>query len=103
SPTEPGTAITCTLRLENVGPADALAATAEVTGTLFWKMPGVWTWSGPLPAGGTIALTRTLTPTVGIGYAVAFLEDGRGGRWERAAWVEVRPWRAYLPVVMKSP
>ncbi|MCX8067426.1 MAG: DUF11 domain-containing protein, partial [Anaerolineae bacterium] len=107
SPAEPGTAITCTLRLENAGPADALTATAEVTGTLLWKAtgasegPGTWTWSGPLPAGGGVTLTRKFTPPVGIGYAVAFLEDGSGGRWERAAWAEVRPWRAYLPVVLK--
>ncbi|RME36525.1 MAG: hypothetical protein D6793_05645, partial [Thermoflexia bacterium] len=110
SPAEPGAAVTCTLRLENGGPANALTATAEVTGTLLTgvprtlEVPGAsWTWSGPLPAGGAVTLTRTFTPPVGIGYAVAFLEDGAGGRWERAAWAEVRPWRAYLPVVMKSP
>ncbi len=109
SSTEPGAVVTCTLRLENVGPADALTATAEVTGTLFWKasgtseVPGTWTWSGPLPAGAAMTMTRTFTPPVGLGYGVAFLGDGSGGRWERAAWVEVRPWRAYLPVVMKSP
>ncbi len=110
SPAEPGATVTCTLRLENGGPANALTATAEVTGTLLTgvprtlEVPGAsWTWSGPLPAGGAVTLTRTFTPPVGIGYAVAFLEDGAGGRWERAAWAEVRPWRAYLPVVMKSP
>ncbi|MBC7228759.1 MAG: hypothetical protein H5T61_16250, partial [Thermoflexales bacterium] len=108
SPAEPGAAVTCTLHLENAGPADALPATAEVTGTLFWRasgssgMPGTWTWSGPLPAGGAVALTRPFTPPVGMGYVVAFLADGVGGQWERAAWAEVRPWRAYLPVVMKS-
>ncbi len=109
SPAEPGAAVTCTLRLENAGPADALTATAEVTGTLFWKVPGTsevpdaWLWSGSLPAGGAVTLTQTVTPPVGTGYAVAFLEDGAEGCWERAAWVEVRPWRAYLPVVLKSP
>ncbi len=102
SPAEPGAAVTCTLRLENAGPADALTATAEVTGTLFWGLSGPWAWSGPLPAGGAVTLTRPFTPPVGTGYAVAFLEDGAGGRWERAAWVEVSPWRTYLPVVMKS-
>lgn len=100
SPAEPFTAVTCTLHLENAGPADALSATAEVTGTLFWEVPSTWTWSGPLSAGGAVTPTRTFTPPVGMGYAVAFLEDGAGGRWERLAWVEVRPWRAYLPVVL---
>jgi subtilisin family serine protease len=107
SPTDPGVAVTCTLHLENAGLADALPATAEVTGTLFWRasgsseVPGTWTWSGLLPAGGAVTLTRRMTPSVGVGYAVAFLEDGAGGYWERAAWVEVRPWRVYLPVVKK--
>ncbi|MGQ9709993.1 MAG: S8 family serine peptidase [Anaerolineae bacterium] len=103
-PAKPATAVTCTLHLENAGPADALSATAEVTGTLFGEVPGTWTWSGPLPAGGgAVTLTRTFTPPVGMGYAVAFLEDGAGGQWERSAWVEVQPWWVYLPVVMKSP
>ncbi len=102
SPAEPGAVVTCTLRLENAGPADALTATVKVTGTLFWGLSDPWAWSGPLPAGGAVTRTRPFTPPVGTGYAVAFLEDGAGGRWERAAWVEVQPWRMYLPVVMKS-
>lgn len=101
SPAEPADAVTCTLRLENAGPADALLATAEVTGTLFGEVSGPWTWAGPLPAGGAVTLIRTFTLPVGTGYAVAFLEDGAGGQWERSAWVEVRPWRMYLPVVLK--
>jgi hypothetical protein len=55
-----------------------------------------------IPAGGAVILTQVVTPPVGIGYAVAFLEDGAGGQWERPTWVEVRPWRAYLPVVLKA-
>jgi subtilisin family serine protease len=105
SPAEPGTAVTCALHLENAGPADALSATAEVTGTLLaTEVPGMsWSWRGSLPAGGAVTLTRIFTPPVGIGYAVALLEDGAGGLWERAAWAEVLAFRAYLPVVMKSP
>jgi len=99
SPAEPGTAVTCALRLENRGPADAPSATAEVTGTL--GISGTL-WTGPLPVGSAVTRTRVVTPPVGIGYAVAFLEDGAGGQWERPAWVEVRPWRAYLPVVLKA-
>ncbi len=109
SPAEPGAAVTCTLHLENAGPTDALSATAEVTGTLFREVPGTsegpgtWMWSGPLPAGGAVTLTRVFTPPVGAAYAVAFVEDGIGGWWERPTWLEVRPWRAYLPVVMRFP
>ena len=104
SPAEPGTAVACSLHLENAGPADALSATAEVTGTLFADVPGTLEVPGTLlPAGGAVTLSRVVTPPVGWGYAVAFLEDGAGGRWERPTWVEVRPWRAYLPVVLRSP
>ncbi|MDW8068076.1 MAG: S8 family serine peptidase [Anaerolineae bacterium] len=99
SPAEPGTPVTCTLRLENAGPADAPSVTAEISGPM--GLLGVL-WSGPLPASRALTLTRAVTPTVGIQYVVAFLEDGMEGRWERAAWVKVRPWRAYLPVLMKS-
>jgi uncharacterized repeat protein (TIGR01451 family) len=103
SPAEPGTAVACTLRLENGGPADAPSATAEVTGTLFADVPGTLEVPGTLiPAGGAVTRTQVVTPPVGIGYAVAFLEDGAGGQWERPTWVEVRPWRAYLPVVLKA-
>jgi uncharacterized repeat protein (TIGR01451 family) len=80
SPAEPGTAVACTLRLENGGPADAPSATAEVTGTLFADVPGTLEVPGTLiPAGGAVTRTQVVTPPVGIGYAVAF-SGGRGWR-----------------------
>lgn len=118
----PGRVVTCTLVVVNDGTADALSASAQIrppaglrliTGSLLSREgEGKWSpaaegidWSGPLPAGTRAALTfQLLVPRDPIDrtlYGVAFLDDGVGGRWERPAWVEVRPRQAYFPVVMK--
>lgn len=94
-----GMPVTCTLRLTNAGPADAVMVTAEVTGTL--GVPGVL-WTGPLFASETVTLTWTAIPPTEGGYAVAFLEDEVGGRWERSAWVKAQAWQVYLPLILKS-
>jgi uncharacterized repeat protein (TIGR01451 family) len=117
----PGSTTTCTLVLDNAGAADAEPATARVhpPGELGVGDEVLWTsnglareadgsliWSGPLMAGGTATLTFPLqAPAEPVGrtrHGVAFLSDGAGGRWERAAWVVVEPWSGYLPVVTRS-
>jgi hypothetical protein len=119
----PGGAVTCGLTLANAGTADAESASARV------RLPGMLTavsdplwgssgaaewrvtendihWTGPLPVGSETTLTFQLRlppePVSRILYGVAFLDDGVGGKWERPAWLQVRPWQAYLPVLMKQ-
>ena len=62
-------------------------------------------WSGPLSSRARVTLTYQLTlPAATLHpplYNVAFLEDGVGGAWERAEWILLNPFRAYLPVVMR--
>ena len=118
----PGRTITCGLTLINSGIADAQAAVARVRtpgrltpvagslstagGERVWALEedGI-TWTGPLPAKSESRLTFRLdipnTPVRRTLYGVAFLEDGAGGRWERPTWLEVRPWEAHLPIVLK--
>lgn len=122
SPARPSTAVTCTLRLFNAGPGDALAATAAislpvetaiVSGSLNWEgggsvetLTGAVRWSGPLVAGGRMSLTYQLTlpgdPVHPPLYSVAFLEDGTGGHWERATWLLLEPLRRYFPLILKD-
>jgi uncharacterized repeat protein (TIGR01451 family) len=118
----PGQTITCELTLINGGTADARAAVARVRppGGLTPIASSLWTqnddgacvvdedgitWIGPLPAKTESRLTFQLdvpnTPVRRILYSVAFLEDGTGGRWERPTWLEVRPWEAHLPIMLK--
>lgn len=118
----PGAVVTCALVVLNAGPADARAAAAEVLlptdASLHRSSPG-WTremvagaldgglrWSGPLDAGDHVTLTYQLVlprdPTHPPLHSVAFLEDGVGGEWERPTWLVPNPWRAYLPVVLRS-
>jgi uncharacterized repeat protein (TIGR01451 family) len=118
----PGRTITCGLTLVNAGTADAQAVIARVRppGRLTPVASSLWiqdderewtleedgiTWTGPLPAKAESTLTFQLdVPKVPVRrtlYGVAFLEDGTGGRWERPTWLEVRPWEAHLPIVLK--
>ncbi len=121
SPARPGTTVTCTLALANAGPGDAPAAVITnllpadatlVPDSLVWMGGGTTEvltetvrWNGSLSAGGRVTLTYWLTlPTNPIHpplYSVAFLEDGTGGTWERATWLLLKPWRAYLPVAYR--
>jgi uncharacterized repeat protein (TIGR01451 family) len=113
--------VTGSLVLRNVGPGDALGATAGIslptratliTPSLSWDGGGTAAvvsrgirWSGLLPAGARVTLTYQVTLPAGLEvqpfYSVAFLEDGWGGAWERPAWVTWDPWRVYLPVVRR--
>ena len=122
SPARPGAVVTCTLALANAGSGDALTATAAISlpadasfvpGSLAWTgggaaeaLTGTVRWSGPLSAGGQVSLTYRLTlPTNPVHpplYSVAFLEDGAGGEWERAAWSEIEPLRRYLPLIFRN-
>jgi uncharacterized repeat protein (TIGR01451 family) len=119
----PGGVVTCSLVIINGGTGDAPSASARmhppggmtpVTDSLLtMEAEGEWSltadgidWTGPLPAGTRATLTFQLqVPREPIGrtlYGVAFLDDGVGGRWERPAWLEIRPRQAYFPVVMKQ-
>ena len=116
-----GGTVTGTLVLLNAGPADALTATVVnllpagaglVSGSLVWQgggvadvLSGTVLWSGPLSAGGRVTVVyRLALPASAVPrlfYSVAFVEDGAGSAWERAAWVQVEPLRLHLPVVMR--
>ncbi len=118
----PGAAVTCTLALANAGPGDTLTVTAAISlsmdatfasGSLDWTGGGMVEvfsdtvrWNGALSAGREVVLTYQLSlpsdPVHPLLYSVAFLEDGVGGAWERAAWILPDPWRAYFPVVMRD-
>ena len=113
---------TCTLGLMNGGVADASEAqatipipqnTGYISDSLIWTGGGqaevlsdTVRWAGPLDAGLGITLTYQLTspksPAHPPIYNVAFLEDGKGGAWERAAWLIVTLRGVYLPVVMRG-
>jgi hypothetical protein len=117
----PGDSVSCTLHVINTGAGDADPATAHVyapgayaviadsvrasVGTVQWQSDTIY-WSGLLVTGGTATLRFELDlpqgPIRRTLYGVTFLEDGVGGTWERPAWVDVHPWQAYLPVVMKK-
>ncbi len=108
--------------LRNVGPGDALGATAGIsfptrvtliTPSLSWDGGGTAAvlssgirWSGPLAAGARVTLTYQVTLPAGLEvqpfYSVAFLEDGWGGAWERPAWMTRDPWRCYLPILRRE-
>jgi uncharacterized repeat protein (TIGR01451 family) len=122
SPARPGTCVTCTLALVNAGPGDAHAATATsflppaaafVPGSLAWMgggaaevLTGTVRWTGPLSVGAQVTLTYQLAlpanPVHPPLYHVAFLEDGVGGTWERTAWLLLKPFQAYMPVVTRD-
>ena len=122
SPSRPGAVITCTLGLVNAGPGDAPGAVVTgllppgsslVPHSLAWAgvgaaevLSGTVRWSGGLSAGSRVTLTYQLTlPTDPVHpplYSVAFLEDGLGGTWERATWLVLDPFRAYLPKLMRD-
>ena len=121
SPGRPGAVVTCTLNLANAGPGDAADASvtnplpvgaSPITGSVVWAGMGVsemltdtLRWTGLLSSGARVTLTYQLTLPDDILhpplYNVAFLEDGVGGAWERAEWILLNPFRAYLPVVMR--
>jgi len=119
----PGGSVTCSMSLFNTGAAEATPAGAVVRppgalvpapgtisvsrGAAEWEPEaGAIRWTGPLPVGGEARLAFELElppePLRRTLYGVAFLDDGAGGRWERPTWVRVRPWEAYLPLVMKE-
>jgi len=118
----PGGGVTCTLTLANTGPANALTATAAISlptdtvpvpGSMAWRsgsvaevLTGAAYWAGPLSAGEQVTLTYQLAlPTNLVHlplYSVAFLDDGMGGTWERAAWINLAPWQMYFPLVGKN-
>ncbi|MBN1953900.1 MAG: S8 family serine peptidase [Anaerolineae bacterium] len=122
SPARPGGTVTCTLQAVNAGLSAALSATAVIslpgesillTDTLSWlgggtaePLPGAVCWSGPLAVGKRVTVTYQLTlpraPLHPPLYSVAFLDDGAGGAWERAAWINLEPWRVFLPLVRAS-
>ncbi len=117
SSARPGTLVTCTLALANAGTGDAPQASAiHAAPADAWLVPsslsqigggateistGTVQWAGVLSAGAQVTLTYALTlPTNPVSpplYSVAFVEDGTGQAWERAAWLFPEPCRLYMP------
>lgn len=66
-----------------------------------WNMP---LWEGNLEPRATRALTVPLRARVWGGpvRVDALLSDGQGNRWEMPLWLNVIPWRFYLPKITKS-
>jgi hypothetical protein len=113
--------VTCTLTLANAGVDDAPSATAAislpraarlVTGSLR-VASGVATvterrvfWSGAVEQSTSVTLSYALLPSPtlesGLLYMVAFLDDGRGGAWERPAWIETGPLVLRLPLLLRE-
>jgi uncharacterized repeat protein (TIGR01451 family) len=117
----PGESVSCTLHLANTGTGEANPATARIyapraeavvadsvwasAGSAQWQSETIY-WSGLLVRGGTATLRFELDlpqdPVARTLYGVTFLEDGAGLTLERPAWIDIHPWPAYLPVVMKE-
>jgi uncharacterized repeat protein (TIGR01451 family) len=118
----PNAPLTYTLVVSNSGLAPAASAhvtvllpaqTRIVTGSLALSGPGsimtasgALNWSGSLNVGEAVTLTYQLV-TAGMltGRTLlseALLDDGVGGAWERALWVDVTPYRYYMPLVFKQ-
>ena len=112
-----GRVATCSVQIVNRGAAAPTAAVTVrlpldselVTPSLEWEGGGVVsattatvTWNGPLAAGARVTVSWALTAPRTVEpswlYSVAFLDDGAGALWERPAWLEVEPFRFYLPV-----
>jgi uncharacterized repeat protein (TIGR01451 family) len=121
-PARPGAVVTCTLKVGNDGPGEASAASVTnllppetdlVPGSPTWigagslDLPtGTVRWSGPLGVGEQVTLSYQISLSIGPVHHpmvnVAFLEDGVEGAWERATWLLLEPWRAYLPFVLRD-
>ncbi len=108
-----GTPVTLTFALHNRGPGDINGGTVRLwltqestplTATLpYTRGWNVEWWAGDLAAGETRTLTIPLRAWQwDTSMRVdAILEDGTGQRWERRLWLNVEPWRCYLPVIRK--
>ncbi len=63
-------------------------------------------WSGSLDVGQSATLEYRLSTAgmlTGRGLpSEALLGDGTGGAWERTLWVDVTPYRVYLPAVTRK-
>ncbi|MGC9399453.1 MAG: S8 family serine peptidase [Anaerolineae bacterium] len=113
SAVQAGKPVTLTFTLRNHGP-DALQngevhvwltpGLAPLTATLPpTRGLGLRLWQGELPSGASQKLSLTVRPWTG-GRPLrldALLDDGTGQRWTRALWLDVIPWRLYLPVIYK--
>ncbi|HOU12169.1 MAG TPA: S8 family serine peptidase [Anaerolineae bacterium] len=109
-----GTPVTLAFTLRNTGPGNVNGGTARlwltqestpITATLpYTRGWNVAWWAGNLGAGETRTLAIPLrawvweTPL----RVDAILEDNTGQRWEQRLWLNVEPWRLYLPVICKQ-
>ena len=118
----PNAPLTYTLVVSNSGLSVAASAsvtvllplhTRVVTNSLALSGPGsVITssdtigWSGSLDVGQSATLEYRLSTAgmlTGRGLpSEALLWDGVGGAWERVLWVDVTPYRVYLPLVVRK-
>lgn len=123
SPAELGNLVTCTLAIANAGPGDTSTAvvtnvlpsgatfittslTLQGSGTITGVLTNTLRWTGTLTAGDRVTVTYQLALPIDLTalpvYNVAFLEDGIGKIWERAAWVLLTPRRYHFPLVFRS-
>jgi uncharacterized repeat protein (TIGR01451 family) len=118
----PNAPLTYTLIVSNSGLSVASSAyvtvllplnTQVVTNSLVLSGPGsvvmlsdTISWNGSLDVGQSALLEYELSTAgmlTGRGLSSeALLGDGMGGAWERALWVDVTPYRVYLPVVTRK-
>jgi uncharacterized repeat protein (TIGR01451 family) len=117
--------VTVTLVVRNTGLADASDVRVDsplpwplrlITGTLTSGGVGTATeltwenrvlWEGEVDVGVPVTLTfRAAAPHLlreGLWlYVAAHLEDGRGGAWERGDWLDVEPYRFFMPLFIKG-
>lgn len=110
------------LVVRNSGPAIAPSAIVTglaplraqvISGTATVEGPGLaqtWahgvTWHGSLTSNASVTVTYQITTpfvTRSMQVPVEMLAwDGRGAAWEWRAWMEVRPWQVYLPLVLRE-
>lgn len=109
-----GKAVTLTFALRNTGPGAVVDGAVQA-----WLMPGLAPitatlpptqgtglrlWQGDLASGATRALSLTVKAWAGSRplRIDALLDDGTGQRWARALWLDVTPWRLYMPMIYKT-
>lgn len=114
STVRPDAPVTLTFTLRNAGPGTMAGGkmqawftvgTSPITATLpsenGW---GMTAWEDALDVGETHVLSvplRVWTWDQPV-RVDAILEDGAGQRWERRLWLNVEPWRCYLPIIHRS-
>lgn len=105
---------TLTFALRNTGPGAMQDGSAQV-----WLMTGLapitatlpptqgtslLLWQDELASGATHPISLTVRPWIGSQplRLDALLNDGTGQQWTRSLWLNVAPWRLYMPMIYKE-